>query len=84
MAHYESTAEEILETLNDNVDMVVIGAGTGGTFTGIAKKFEKRVPKCQVIGVDPVGSVIADKESKDAGQHFEVEGMYLTCMLDND
>ena len=30
MAHYESTAEEILESLNDNVDMVVIGAGTGG------------------------------------------------------
>jgi cystathionine beta-synthase len=75
MTHYESTAEEILESLDGKVDMVVIGAGTGGTFTGVAKKFEKKIPNCKVIGVDPVGSVIAGSDSESAGHHFEVEGI---------
>jgi len=85
MTHYEQTAEEILESLNNKVDMVVIGAGTGGTFTGVAKKFEKRVPDCKVIGVDPVGSVIAGSESDKAGHHFEVEGIgydFVPTVLD--
>ncbi|KAI6189928.1 Cystathionine beta-synthase [Aphelenchoides bicaudatus] len=87
MAHYESTAEEILESLNGSVDMVVIGAGTGGTFTGVARKFAKRVPECQVVGVDPVGSVIANTESEDAGKHFEVEGIgydFVPTVLDTN
>lgn len=85
MVHYETTAEEILESLNGNVDMVVIGAGTGGTFTGVSKKFEKRVPHCRVIGVDPVGSVIAGSGDGDAGKHFEVEGIgydFVPAVLD--
>jgi len=87
MTHYESTAEEILEALNDKVDMVVIGAGTGGTFTGVAKKFQKRVPECQIIGVDPVGSVIAGSKNEDAGKHFEVEGIgydFIPAVLDTN
>lgn len=37
-AHYEFTAEEIIEDLEGKVDMVVIAAGTGGTLAGVAKK----------------------------------------------
>lgn len=85
MAHYESTAEEILESLDSKIDMVVIGAGTGGTFTGVAKKFEQRAPDCLVIGVDPVGSVIANSDMEDVGEHFEVEGIgydFVPSVLD--
>ncbi|BHF65172.1 hypothetical protein SprV_0200818100 [Sparganum proliferum] len=65
IAHYDQTAEEILEAVIDchgkpHVDMVVIGAGTGGTATGIARKFKQRVPHCKVVCVDPVGSNLAD------------------------
>lgn len=48
LAHYEGTAEEILEQCDGKVDMVVISAGTGGTLTGIAKKFKEVLPNCKV------------------------------------
>lgn len=48
MTHYESTAEEILDALDDKVDMIVIGVGTGGSVMGISKKFKKRCPNCKV------------------------------------
>ena len=56
--HYETTAEEIIEDL-DKVDMVVIGAGTGGTLAGVARKIKEKRPNCKVIGADPEGSILA-------------------------
>ena len=63
LAHYDQTAEEILAACGGKVDMLVIGAGTGGTITGIGKKVKERCPNCQVVGVDPVGSILAQPES---------------------
>lgn len=40
MAHYDTTAEEILEQCGGQVDMVVVGAGTGGTLTGVGRKIK--------------------------------------------
>jgi len=56
--HYEYTAEEILEALGDDLDMIVIGAGTGGTLSGISKKMKERCPKCIIVAVDPLGSIM--------------------------
>lgn len=58
-AHYQTTGVEILEDLNGQVDMVVVSAGTGGTITGVARRLKERNPKCIVVGVDPVGSILA-------------------------
>jgi cystathionine beta-synthase len=58
-AHYEGTGLEILNDLNGEVDMVVVSAGTGGTITGVAKRIKEKNPKCQIVGVDPVGSILA-------------------------
>ncbi len=58
-AHYDGTAEEILEQCDGRIDMLVCSAGTGGTITGIARKFKERIPHCQIVGVDPVGSILA-------------------------
>lgn len=60
-AHYNGTALEILEDL-PQVDMAVISAGTGGTITGIAKRLKEKNPKCIIVGVDPVGSILAGEE----------------------
>ena len=42
LAHYDTTAEEILEQCDGKVDMIVLGAGTGGTVTGIGRKIKVR------------------------------------------
>jgi cystathionine beta-synthase len=57
--HYETTGEEILRDLEGRVDMVIVGAGTGGTISGVAKKIKEQNPKCIVVGVDPIGSILA-------------------------
>ena len=72
MAHYEGTAEEILKDLDNKVDMLVAGAGTGGTLTGLAKKIKPLLPHCKIVGVDPVGSILAGEEPI---QTYEVEGI---------
>lgn len=57
-AHYDSTAEEILQDLDGRIDMLVAGVGTGGTITGLAKRFREANPHVQIIGVDPYGSIL--------------------------
>lgn len=57
--HYEETAKEILDDLNGKVDMVVMGAGTGGSITGVAKRIKEACPQCVIVGADPVGSILA-------------------------
>lgn len=57
-AHYYGTGEEILRDLNNEVDMVVMTTGTGGTLTGVARKVKERCPKAKIVGVDPVGSIL--------------------------
>lgn len=59
LTHYDGTAEEILQQCGGKVDMIVIGAGTGGTITGIARKFQEKCPTCKIVGVDPEGSILA-------------------------
>lgn len=48
IAHYESTAAEILHALDNKVDMVVIGAGTGGSITGIGRRLKEVCPDVKV------------------------------------
>lgn len=71
-AHYEGTAMEILNDLNQQVDMIVAGAGTGGTLTGLSRKFKEVCPKCEIIGVDPIGSILAGEGPVNP---YEVEGI---------
>jgi cystathionine beta-synthase len=58
-AHYYDTAGEILEDFGTDLDMVVIGAGTGGTITGVAKRLKEANPNIIIVGVDPYGSILA-------------------------
>ncbi|XP_076055996.1 cystathionine beta-synthase isoform X2 [Oratosquilla oratoria] len=89
LAHYEGTAEEILQQMDSQMDMLVAGAGTGGTITGIAKKIKERLPECQIIGVDPEGSILALPEAlnKTDTTFYEVEGIgydFIPNVLDRE
>lgn len=93
LAHYDTTAEEILIACNNRLDLLVAGAGTGGTITGLARKIKERVPECQIVGVDPVGSVLAQPDHLNgpsdqqggSSAFFEVEGIgydFIPTVLD--
>ena len=57
-AHYEYTAQEILDDMGNELAMVVMSVGTGGTITGVAKRLKEEIPGIKIIGVDPFGSIL--------------------------
>jgi cystathionine beta-synthase len=59
LVHEKETGQEILDDLDGKVDMVVMGAGTGGSITGVARRIKAANPNCLIIGADPVGSILA-------------------------
>lgn len=57
-AHYNGTAQEIIDDFGMDLHMVVAGVGTGGTITGIAKRLKEHNPSIKIIGIDPEGSIL--------------------------
>jgi cystathionine beta-synthase len=78
-AHEETTAPEIWEQMEHNVDAIVVGAGTGGTATGLSRYFARVAPNVQIVLADPAGSVLADYVRTGKAGHGErswfVEGI---------
>jgi cystathionine beta-synthase len=58
--HYESTGPEILRQMNDDVDAVICGVGSGGTISGLANFFKENSSKTEMILADPQGSILVD------------------------
>ena len=56
--HYRTTGREIWEQMEGKLDALVIGAGTGGTFTGVARYVKERRADARAILVESQGSVI--------------------------
>ncbi len=71
-AHYHGTGKEIVEQMDGPFDFFVATAGTGGTITGAAKRIKEEVPGVKVVGVDPVGSILAGPATI---QSYKVEGI---------
>ena len=82
-AHYNSTAQEILDEFGADLNMVVISTGTGGTITGIAKKLKESIPDIHIVGVDPIGSILGGGSDISS---YKVEGIgydFFPNVLDN-
>jgi cysteine synthase A len=69
--HYETTAREMFDQMEGRIDAVVIGAGTAGTFTGIARYMKERLPRVLAVAVETQGSVLGGGKP---GKH-KVEGI---------
>jgi cystathionine beta-synthase len=85
-AHYEATGPEIWQQTEGQVTHVVIGVGTGGTITGIARFLKQKNSNIRVIGVDPQGSIFAEMfrtGSKPQIQPYKVEGIGQTELPGN-
>ncbi|KJA28003.1 hypothetical protein HYPSUDRAFT_34269 [Hypholoma sublateritium FD-334 SS-4] len=90
LAHEFTTGPEIIEAVtstpsttskpsSEKVDVIIAGAGTGGTITGLSRAIKKKHnPDCIVVAIDPKGSILAQPESLngvvDDGQYV-VEGI---------
>lgn len=96
LAHYEGTAEEIIEQTGGKLDYMVMSAGTGGTVTGTAKKLKEKIPGIKIVAVDPFGSILAKPDSMNNGSDrtgqkrltaYQVEGIgydFIPTVLDQD
>lgn len=77
--HYETTAKEIDEQLDGKVDAVVIGCGSAGTFTGIARHFKEKNPEVYCVAVETQGSILGGGP---VGPH-RVEGIGVSFIPGN-
>ena len=82
-AHYYGTAQEILDDFGKDLNMVVMGVGTGGTITGVAKRLKEEIPDITIVGADPVGSILGGGNKIEP---YLVEGIgydFFPDVLDN-
>jgi cysteine synthase A len=69
--HYETTAAEIFEQMEGKVNAVVLGCGTCGTFSGIARYMKQHAPSVLTVAVETQGSIL---QGGQPGPH-KVEGI---------
>ncbi len=73
-AHYDTTGPEIWEQTDGQVDVVVVGVGTGGTITGTARYLRERRSDILVVGADPEGSLYSAPAGEESRPYL-VEGI---------
>ncbi len=69
--HYETTGPELWRQTRGRIAHFVAGMGTGGTITGVGRYLKERNPKIQIVGVDPVGSILYELHR--SGQEVKAE-----------
>jgi cystathionine beta-synthase len=77
-AHFRSTGPEIWRQTAGKVDYFVAGLGTGGTISGTARYLKQQNPKIQVVGADPIGSILKeyfDTKKVIPPRPYKVEGI---------
>lgn len=76
-AHYYGTGQEIFDQTGGRLDYCIIGAGTGGTITGVARRLKEADPNIRIVGADPEGSLLGGENPPgvNVGDPYLVEGI---------
>jgi cysteine synthase A len=85
--HELTTAREIIEQMDGQIDAVVIGAGTSGTFVGVSRAVKKLNPDVLCILVEPEGSIYGGgvpgpKKIEGIGQRDFIPPIYDASLAD--
>lgn len=73
-AHYRTTGPEIWRQTDGEIDVLVVGVGTGGTITGAGRFLREQKPSIELVGADPEGSIYTKGPDGDLHQYL-VEGV---------
>ena len=85
--HERTTGSEIIEQMNGQIDAVVIGAGTSGTFMGVSRAVRRINPKVLCVLVEPEGSIYGGgppgpKKVEGIGQRDFIPSIYDPSLAD--
>lgn len=81
-AHIKTTAPEIWDALEGEVDVFVAGIGTGGTITGNGAFFKKKNPEIKVVGVEPASSPLITQGYADSHKIQGIGANFIPGILD--
>jgi cysteine synthase A len=82
--HEETTAEEIWADTGGEVDAFVVGVGTGGTLSGVARVLKPRRPSLRVVAVEPEDSPVLTGGRPGAHQIQGIGAGFVPEVLDTD
>ncbi|HEC1743969.1 TPA: cysteine synthase A [Campylobacter coli] len=83
-AHRKTTALEILNDLDNDLDIFVAGFGTGGTISGVGEVLKEKLDKIYIVAVEPLASPLLSKG--EAGSH-KIQGIganFIPSILNKD
>ena len=82
-AHYKNTAKEIISDLPD-LDALVVGVGTGGTLTGVAKALKESSINAEIVAVEPVDSAVLSGNAPGPHKLQGIGAGFVPSILDTE
>ncbi|WP_066505612.1 cysteine synthase A [Abyssisolibacter fermentans] len=82
--HRKTTALEIIDALGTDIDAFVAAVGTGGTLTGCSEVLKERIPKIEIVAVEPMNSAVLSGEKKGAHKIQGIGAGFIPDVLNTE